>query len=447
MHQQDLSLWGLTRDENGAIVIDGHSCGKLAEQFNTPLHVVSKSKLLETVNRFTTAFCSIYEKTEIMYAYKAGSVPGTLQVIHSQNVGAEVISGYELWLALRVGVLPSMIVFNGPLKTNEDLNLAIGKEIFSINIDSIDDLSRIEQVAREIGKPANVGVRLAVKGGYSNFGIPVINEIFFEVMDQIVKSNWLNYRGLMTHLGGRSTDAVIFIRGIEIMSKLANAIQERYSIDTAYFDVGGGFGVETLKGLSLFENALYRKFNIPVKPPQKDLYDPIEKVATDTVAALRRECEKYHLKLPRLVVEPGRAIVSQPQLLLLRIHSIKQNGKQYIAVSDGGRFNVNYPVDHEYHEIFLANRDSFEKQQNYFIAGRISTVGDFVHRNKALPELKVGDVIAVMDSGAYFTQFSTNFSFARPTIVMVDQGEPIVIRKRESYEQLISNDKFHEYTK
>ena len=140
MHEQDLSKWGLTRNENGAILVEGHSCDDLADRYGTPLHVVSKSKLLETVRRFVRGVKSVYERTDVLYAYKANCVPAILEVIHKQDVGAEVISGYELWLALKLGVSPSTIVFNGPLKTVDGLRVAIREEILAINIDSLDDM-------------------------------------------------------------------------------------------------------------------------------------------------------------------------------------------------------------------------------------------------------------------------------------------------------------------
>ncbi len=442
MQGQNLGSWGLSRNGNGAIVIEGFPCDQIIRNFGTPLHVMSKSKLLSTLDRFVLAFKRTYENTNVMYAYKAGSIPAVLEIIHERDIGAEVISGYELWLALKTGVSPSAIVFNGPLKRVDDLQLAIQKEIFSINVDSVDDMRRIENVAREVGKPANIGIRLSLDGAYSNFGIPQSNEILFPVLDAIMNSPWLSYRGLMTHLGGRSTDAGVYVRGVEAMAEVAEVVRQRCGSETLFFDVGGGVGVETLRGFSLLENALYRKFNIPPKPPKRSKFESIEKVAEKTVVAMKTACSRHRVSLPRLVIEPGRALVASSQLLLLTIHAVKRNRKQSVAITDGGRFNVNYPVDHEYHEIFLANRRGEGASVSYFISGRICTIGDFVHRNLSLPELKVGDIIAIMDSGAYFTQFSTNFSFPRPGILMIDGNQCTLIRQAETYDHLIAMDSY-----
>lgn len=439
-YSQKLSMWGFERDSDGAIEIEGISIIDLVDEFETPLHVVSKKKIIDEVTDFKKTFVKEYEDTTILYAYKAGSIPGVLEVIHQNDIGAEVISGFELWLALKMKVPPEMIIFNGPVKTNDDLRVAIKNEIYAINIDSADDLARVEEVAGELGIPANIGLRLAAEGGYSNYGIIPGSNRFFELMERIKQSELLIYKGLMTHLGGRSTNAYIFKRGIKIMSETAALIKSRYGLKSLFFDVGGGFGITTSRGIGHLENAFYRKFNTPLKPPPPDLYDPLETVARETADALRSACDDHGLDYPKLILEPGRTLVSKPQVLLLKVHAVKSDNKQPVAITDGGRFNITYPVDHEYHEIFLANRNSQDEQYPYFLAGRISTIGDFVNRNKTLPKLKTNDILAIMDSGAYFTQFSSNFSFTRPAIVMIDEGIATLIRKRESYEHLVSLD-------
>jgi diaminopimelate decarboxylase len=220
-----------------------------------------------------------------------------------------------------------------------------------------------------------------------------------------------------------------------------HALKEKVNVTVRYLDIGGGFGVPTVKSTSWIENRLHHDFFRPVMPPDTSVAPSVELFIRKIVNKMRQKCNQYKLPLPILLVEPGRAMTSNAQILLSRIGDLKtgKNGYQ-IALTDAG-INLTHPMSWEYHEIFAANKMNDECSQFYGIAGPICTPTDLFVKNKQLPSLEIGDILSLMDAGAYFTSFSTNFSFPKPAVVMVDGGKSWIIRERESHEDMTRLDK------
>jgi diaminopimelate decarboxylase len=142
---------------------------------------------------------------------------------------------------------------------------------------------------------------------------------------------------------------------------------------------------------------------------------------------------------PTVIVEPGRAITSNTQVLLLSVRVMKLR-KPPIAILDGGKMNITFPTAFEYHEVLAANKMREPADCNYRLVGRTCTPSDVVYDNKRLPALAEGDVIAVMDAGAYFTSFSSDFAFPRPSVVLADSGKETLLRERETFEGMVARD-------
>jgi diaminopimelate decarboxylase len=185
---------------------------------------------------------------------------------------------------------------------------------------------------------------------------------------------------------------------------------------------------------------LHHDFFKPYLPPDADAAPSIELFIQKIVAKVKKKCAEYRLELPVIIIEPGRAITGNAQILLSRIGDLKTGKDGYqIALTDAG-INLTHPMSWEYHEIFAANKMNDEYNQFYGIAGPICTPMDLFVKNKQLPLLEVGDILSIMDAGAYFTSFSTNFSFPKPAVLMVAEGKSWVIREKEKYEDMTQLD-------
>jgi diaminopimelate decarboxylase len=224
------------------------------------------------------------------------------------------------------------------------------------------------------------------------------------------------------------------------MFDLRVEVKKATNIVLNYLDLGGGLPVSTVREFGLRDTVLHRRLRLRAVPP--DLRRPgWPQFAAAIAKAIDGGVARTGMPRPQIFFEPGRALTSQAQLLLLRVGIVKKRTDgNLIAISDGGRSTNAMPLSTEYHEVFLANRMSAVDECPHTIVGGLCTPGDWTFMRKDLPLLESGDLLAVMDSGAYFTSFANNFSFPRPAIVMVRDGQARVIRRRESFESMVAMD-------
>lgn len=437
----DCSLWGLDINNRGHLVIGGCDCVELAEKYGTPLHVVDRSLLQKNYNEFYESFKSHGINYEIYYSYKTNPVPGILKVLHAGGAGAEVISPYELWLARKLGVSPDLIIYNGPNKSEEALRVAIENKIKLININSFNEIEKIKNIAESLGVRPRIGVRICTGDGWQNqFGLKIKSGDALKAFEKLSKIKCVEIRGIHIHLGTGIKSTSMYKKAAEDVFEFINEVKNRLGIRIKYLDLGGGFGVATVKGFSKTESKWHYAFDKPYAPPKAGDAPGMRTFANEIVNTVQKECEKYKLELPILLFEPGRIITSNAQILLAKVGDLKgENSKPKTALIDAG-INIAYPVTWEYHEIFAVNKMNSDCEEFYSIAGPLCTPADLLCKSKKLPLLEAGDVVAIMDAGAYFTSFSNNFSFTRPAVVMVSEGSHGILREKENYEDMIRLD-------
>lgn len=433
-------LWGCDINAAGHLEMDGCDLISLAEEHSTPMHVVSKKRLIENCIRTTTAFQNALGKAEVFYSYKTNCVPAVLQVIHQHGIGAEVISAYELWLAFKLGLPGSRIIYNGPHKSRDSLEMAVSNKVKLINVDSLVDLHALADVCRAMNKPANVGIRLCPSTGYSQFGLGIKNGEAIEGLKFIEKNkDLLHFKGLHLHLGSQVTDASLFTRAID--EALSFVLRESNSAakKIEYIDLGGGYGVPTVREVGGIERRVDRLLGRPFRPPRLEDCSQIEETAAAIAKAMQPFADRLGNNKPIIILEPGRVISSNTQLLLLGVRALKER-KPPLAILDGGKMNITFPTSFEYHHILPANKMREAANKRYKLVGRTCTPTDLVYDNVILPTLTTGDTLAIMDAGAYFTTFSIDFAFPRPPIFMVEEGSATLIRQRESFAAVASRD-------
>lgn len=436
----DPGAWGLERHD-GRLRLDGCDLPALAAEHGTPLHVVSARALRERVQAFHDAFAGYPGTVRVCFSYKTNRLLGVLRVLHDAGCGAEVVDGLELRLARALGVSSADTVLNGPCKTDDELALAAAG-IGLVVVDGFEEIARLARQAETAGvrvpvalrmcpgvRPRGMNVSSATGARRAQFGFDRRGE-FERAVRATLAEPALALRGVMAHVGSGIRDLRAIARAVERLLDGQQAIAAAGG-PADVLDVGGGLGARLARELTTFELLRYLAVGRPParwRPAPADLVRRYASAVIDTVVA---GCARRALPLPTLVLEPGRALVSDAQVLLLRVGAVRdRRGIGRFALTDGGAMTVSMMFLSELHAVLLANRDAA-------VAGRTSVFGrlpsplDVVYRGAVLPRLETGDLLAVMDAGAYFTATETCFGGARPAVVLID-GAPRVIRRRET---------------
>jgi diaminopimelate decarboxylase len=378
----------------------------------------------------------------VFYSYKTNPIPAVLQRLHQHGVGAEVISPYELWLALRLGVPPERIIYNGPATSEAVLREAIERGIALINCNHREDVGRVARVAEACGKRPTIGIRVVTGGSWANqFGIPIEGGAALRAYAEALESPWLSVKAVHTHLGFPIRTLGQLEGFVSEVLAFAEELYTRLGLELELLDLGGSLATPTVQGLSPAEQRLSRALFRGVEAPDADAALSIDAY----VAGVLELCEEHYRRrgrpMPRILLEPGRAMTGNTQLLLASVLNLNEGpagGSRY-AILDAGQ-NLAEAARYEYHQVFHLGRHGQPDSQTYALAGPICSPGDILFPAVRLPRLEVGDTLAIMDAGAYFVPFSTAFSFPRPAIVMLDGGREVLVRRAETFEDLVTRD-------
>lgn len=433
-------LWGMSVNAAGQLVWDGCPLQNLALEYGTPLHVVSRVQLEKTYRRFHAAFAQRYPRVSVAYSYKTNPLPGVLHALHGFGADAEVISHYELWLALELGVPPERIIFNGPAKTPAAIQLAVERGIKLINIDGAHEIALIEACAARLARRQAIGVRIITSVGWSGqFGFSRVNGAALEAFRSIRQCPHLDPCGLHMHLGTDVKDAGLYFQAAREAIAFAAQLRKQGLAHIRHFDLGGGFGVPTVRPLSSME-LRYLDQGMPVRPPQPESVPQVEDYAAGIIPLVEEYAASGTAAPPEIILEPGRALSSSAQCLLLGVLSVKTgpDGSRYV-IADGGR-NLTTPLAYEYHQLFPTAGLNAGASVRQTVCGPLCHPSDIVAAHRDLPRIEPGDVLAVMDAGAYFIPNQTSFSNPRPAAAMIANGAASLIRQRESFRDLLRLD-------
>jgi diaminopimelate decarboxylase len=435
-----LHHWDLVADARGRLSLEGVELAELIQRFGSPLHVVHAQALRRNI----AAFCDPapgHPPCAVYYSYKTNPIPGVLQLMHARGVGAEVISAYELWLALRLGVAPGDIIYNGPVKSDDSLRQAIAREIYLINANHREELTRISTIAHEVGKRPRVGLRVTTSGGWAGqFGCSIPSGEALEALREACSDSALDVVALHAHLGAPIRSAETARGFVHEVMEFAEQARQSFGFVPELIDFGGSLGVPTVAGLGEREKRFNMTFLGELTPPSPEAALGIRdyvRVVCDEVASCAR---RHGQNAPKIVLEPGRAMTGNTQLLLTSVHSVKATREPPLtAILDAG-INLAQSVQSEYHQVFSATKANRERNVAYRLAGPICSPGDVLYWSYRLPQLEPGDPLVIVDAGAYFVPFATSFSFPQPAIVMVDGGRATLLRRAERFEDLVALD-------
>jgi diaminopimelate decarboxylase len=398
----------------------------LADRFGTPLYVYSACAIRERVAAFQAAFREVPHT--LCYSVKANSTLGVLRLLAKMDCGFDVVSGGELERVLRVGrSAAKKVVFSGVGKTRDEMRAALQAEILLFNVESGSELLALAEVAARARKTARIALRVNpnvpaethpyISTGLHQhkFGIPI--EQAMELYTIASQHKFLKVAGVSVHIGSQITDMQPFTATMERVAELVVQLRNNgHSID--YVDAGGGLGIA-------YDSAQRTsKFSATVKRYASAVLGPLRKL-------------KIHLLL-----EPGRSIIGPSGALLTRILYKKTNGSRKFLVVDAAMNDLIRPSLYKaYHEIVAVQPNASLLPETVDVVGPICETGDFFARDRHLPGLAEGDLLALLDAGAYGMVLASNYNTRpRPAEVLVQSNAVKVIRRRETTADLLRDE-------
>ena len=432
----ELVLFPLAAEVNkqGHLVIGGCDVVNLAEEFGTPLYLFDEVTLRHKCREFKDEFCKYYPDTLVIYASKAVLNRALALIFKEEGLGLDVVSGGELSIAQSVDFPLDRVYFHGNNKTPEELNLALDLGVGRIVVDSFYELELLNRLAREMGINQNILLRLTpgvdphthqhtTTGTIeSKFGFPVATGQAEEAVNQALSAPNLNLLGLHFHLGSPVPEVQPYELAIEIILRFAREMGKKFDLSLSEFDIGGGFAIP---------------YTLDSEVPT------IADYARALTGKLNSLISELGLSRPRLIIEPGRAIVGQAGVALYKVGAIKDipGMKKYVCVDGGMSDNIRPALYGAKYEALVANKAVKAERDMVTIAGKLCESGDILLKDINLASVHSGDIIAIPVCGAYSIPMSSNYNaLPRPAIVMVKEGQARLIRRRETYQDMMSLD-------
>lgn len=415
----------------GNFGVGGCDLVELGKEFGTPLWVIDEETLRDTCRRYVNSLHEAYANSEVLFASKALSTIGTLKIIAEEGLGVDVVSGGELFIALKAGVAPEKIFFHGNNKSKLELEEALATSVGYVVVDSLYELDLLNTVAAAAGKVQQILIRVTpgieahthefIKTGQfdSKFGTHL--ERVTEFIEEIKKRKHVDLQGLHVHIGSQILEINPFAFAVEKMCDLLVKIKQKNGLELNILNVGGGLGI----------------CYIPKEVPA-----PIEQYTQMIGKELTYQLQHKGIKPPKLYIEPGRSIVGRSGLTIYTVGSIKEikGIRTYVAV-DGGMADNPRPITYQAkYDAGLANKPSARRTHIVTVAGKFCESGDILLKDIVLPQVETGDTLVVFGTGAYNYAMSSNYNQTpRPAMVMVNNGQAKVLVKRETYADLIRN--------
>lgn len=431
-----LSLFPLTSDidTQGHLHIGGCDTVQLAREYGTPLYILDEFTLRHKCREFHNEFSRRYSNTLVIYASKAFLNQALAVVFKEEGLGLDVVSGGELSLAQTVDFPREKVYFHGNNKTVDELKLALDWKIGRIVVDNFYELELLDKLAHNAGAKQDILLRLTpgvdphthhhTTTGIldSKFGFPLATGQAETAVAQAITASSLELKGFHFHLGSPVPDTSPFEIAISLVLNFANEMTDKYDFRLDEFSPGGGFAV---------------KYTADSQVPSTAEY------AEAITTKVKDTANELGLTLPRLIIEPGRAIVGQAGTAVYAVGAIKEipGVRTYVCVDGGMGDNIRPALYDAKYEALIANKVNEEEVAIVTIAGRYCESGDILARDVPLPLVSPGDIIAMPLGGAYSIPMSSNYNMVpRPAIVMVSEGKARLVRQRESYQDLMRLD-------
>lgn len=442
----------ISRDPDGTLIIDQARSDDLAARFGTPLYVISERQVHANIARFRDAFESRYAKVKVLFATKANNNLAIRRVFTMAGAGGETFGYGELLVTLAANTPAEFTVLNGFWKTDAELQLAIDRGVL-IHLDSAEELERVINIARQIGRTARIGIRTrlmlhpldTVQSDWADanlvdpendsigrnqrerdkFGISP--QVVREVVSLALEEESVELLGLHHHIGRELPDASLWETTVGEQMSLAAELRDEFGWTPSYFDFGGGMAWGRPEGHGPSGNDR----NAPS-------YDGYAEVITSN---LKAGLHKYGLGEPLLMVEPGRSVASNIGVLLSRVtarKAVPETNQVWLCLDASHGHMPNAMDGGFYYHCVAASSGSSEAEEIVNLADPNCWYGNLA-LNKRMVHRDVGDLVAFLDTGAYCETKASNFNLLlKPATVLIDQGEAHVVTERETLDDLLS---------
>ena len=403
--------------------IGGADAVDIAEEFGTPTYVIDENRIRDNYNRFYNAFTKYYPDFKVFYACKANTNLAVMKILESEGCSIDAVSPGEVYIAKKVGFDGSRILFTGNNITNDELKF-VHDEGVVLNIDSVSALKRLAKIVDPEGLKISFRVNPMVGAGHHDHCITGGVMSKFGIMDNeavevytLAKELGFNPIGMHSHIGSGILDPEPFKLAIESTMDIAGKVHQETGIDFEFVDFGGGVGIPYT--------------------PEENIVD-LDKFAEVNVGLFKEKIEEYDMASPTMYLEPGRYLVGDASVLLVTVNSLKQSYRKFIGVDAGFHTLLRPAMYDSYHHIVDASKMDAPNTQEVDIAGNVCESGDLFARDRPMPDVEEGDVLGILNAGAYGFTMSSNYN-SRPLTseVLVTDGKCSLVRERQNFEDLL----------
>ena len=422
-------------NEKNHLTIGGIDAIELAREYGTPLYVIDTDAVRDRCREYRAAAEKYFGADALpLYASKSLCYTGMYRLVNEEGLGADCVSGGELYTALRAGFPAEKLYFHGNNKPRRELCEALDAGVGCFVVDNEEELTALNEEAEARGKVQKILLRIApgidphthkavITGQVdSKFGSAIATGRAEEMVRLALSKKNIRLAGFHCHIGSQIFDIEPFTEESQVMTAFIAEMEKKYGVELSELNLGGGLGVP------------YTKYDATVD---------YTKAIADMSRVISAQCESNGIKKPRIILEPGRSLVAASGVTLYTVGSVKEipGFRKYVSVDGGMTDNPRYALYASQYTAVIADRAGDEQSDRVTIAGRCCESGDLLGENMELQEAKAGDILAVLTTGAYNYSMASNYNrVPRPALVEVSGGKARLAVRRESYEDLTKND-------
>lgn len=429
-----MKVFGTMEISENDIKIGKMRLTKLAKEFGTPLMVFDEKNIKNRAKVFLDNFQSNRFNTRIIYASKAFFNLYLADLLDELGLYFDSVSGGEIYTALTAGVSPEKIYFHGNNKSLDELTYAIDNNIGTIVIDNDTEYAVISGLLKEKSRKVSVLLRInpsieanthkyiQTARSDSKFGLSINDEKTMELLKQIKNDENIDFRGFHCHIGSQIFDQNFFFEEAYTVLKFCKKVEDKLGLDIREVNLGGGFGV------------YYSEVDRPFK---------LDSFLRDYIKNIEGYLEKLNLNLETISIEPGRSLINDSGSTIYKIGGVKEcvSGKKYLFVDGGMADNPRFPLYGAKYEAGIIRKMDENFSTRYTISGKCCESGDILIEEIKLPQASRGDLLIIPSTGAYTYSMSSNYNkLTRPAVVFIEDDKANLAVRRQTYEDLISND-------
>ena len=427
-------LDNLSANSKGNLTFAGVDTVELAKKYDTPLYLMDENKIRQRCREYINVLNKYFNNAKVLYASKAASFKRMYEIVKEENMSVDVVSGGELFTALRAGFPMENVYFHGNNKSIAEIEFAISNKIGCFIVDNLYELKNVNDIAGKCKIKQKILLRItpgidphtyeAVATGKVDckFGSAIETGQALEIVKQALKCENIIVDGFHCHIGSMVFEHTPFSDSARVMLGFMADVKKETGYIAKTLNLGGGFGVRYIDS-----------------DPNLD----IDKCIRRTADVIKSECENLELDIPEILIEPGRSIVGDCGITLYTVGAVKEitGYKKYVAIDGGMSDNPRYALYGSQYTAFIANKATEKKEYKCTIAGKCCESGDLIAEDIMLQSCEKGDILAILTTGAYNYSMASNYNrIPRPPIVMLKDGKSRIGVKRETYADIVKND-------